>query len=76
MCAGTARKLLDVIEAGRSLEDLTVQEAAEILLFAQAAGAACIGEIGATTGVTTERVNRIIAEQGKTILSKTKFTNL
>jgi sugar/nucleoside kinase (ribokinase family) len=76
MCAGTARKLLDIIEARRRLEDLNVQEAAEILLFAQAAGAACVGEIGTTTGVTTERVNRIIAEQGKAILSKTTFTNL
>jgi len=71
MCAGTVRKLLEIVEGGRSLEALSIQEATEILLFAQASGAACVEEIGTTTGVTTERVNKILKEQGKTILSKT-----
>ncbi|MGD0329705.1 MAG: carbohydrate kinase family protein [Nitrososphaeria archaeon] len=71
MTAGTVRKLLDVIEAGRSIEDLTVQEAAEILLFAQATGGACVEEIGTTPGVNTEHVNRILDQQRETVLSKT-----
>jgi len=71
MCAGTARKLLDIVEDGRSIEELNIQEAKEILLFAQAAGAACVEEIGTTTGVTTEHVNRILKEQGERILSRT-----
>lgn len=71
MCAGTARKLLDIIETGRSLKDLTIQEASEILLFAQAAGGACVEEIGTTTGVNVEHVNRLLGQQGKILLSKT-----
>ncbi|MGQ9782163.1 MAG: carbohydrate kinase family protein [Nitrososphaeria archaeon] len=71
MCAGTIRKLLDIVEGGGSIEKLTVQEAKEILLFAQAAGAACVEEIGTTTGVTMERVSKILKEQGERILFKT-----
>jgi sugar/nucleoside kinase (ribokinase family) len=71
MCAGTTRKFLDIIETGKSLNDLTVQEATEILLFAQAAGGACVEEIGTTTGVNTEHVNRILDQQREIVLSKT-----
>ncbi len=74
MCAGTAKKLLEAIECGKALEDLSIQEVAELLLFAQAAGAACVGEIGTTTGVTLERINQILREQGRNVLSQTVVT--
>lgn len=74
MCAGTAKKLLEAIECGKALEDLNIQEVTELLLFAQAAGAACVGEIGTTAGVRIERINQILKEQGEKVLSQTVVT--
>ena len=71
MCAGIAKKLLDLLENGHNLEDLNIQEVKELLLFAQATGAACVEEIGATTGVTIERANRILGSQGEKVLAMT-----
>ncbi|MEM3504086.1 MAG: PfkB family carbohydrate kinase [Thermoproteota archaeon] len=76
MCAGVIRKLSDIVNKRKRIEDLSVEEAKEILLFAQAAGAVCVEEIGTTKGVTIERVNNIIKEQGEEIRSKTVIENI
>jgi fructokinase len=70
-CAGMIRKISELVKRGKKIGDLSVEDAKRILLFAQAAGAACVGEIGTTKGVTIERVKHIIKEQGMEILSKT-----
>lgn len=71
MCAGVIRKLSDIVDKRIRIEDLSIEEAKEILLFAQATGAACVEEVGTTTGVTIEHVNYIINEQGGRVRAKT-----
>jgi ribokinase len=70
-CAGAAWRLAAAMGAGRSLGEMDVGEVSELLLFAQAAGAACVGEIGTTPGVTAERVARLIEEQGPSLRART-----
>lgn len=72
LCAGMAMKLSEALEKGRGLEEMSYEEVAEILLYGQAAGAACVGAIGTTAGVTRERVERILKEQGSRVRAETK----
>ncbi|MBO3802729.1 MAG: carbohydrate kinase family protein [Candidatus Brockarchaeota archaeon] len=53
---------------------LPAEQVVEILEMAQAAGAACVTAIGTTTGVTAERVARIIASQGEEIKRGTRVS--
>ena len=71
LCAGILFKVYELLKSGKMLEDLSVDEVAKILLYGQAAGAACIGMIGTTPGVTSERINGILDEQGEKVLSMT-----
>jgi sugar/nucleoside kinase (ribokinase family) len=66
-CAGLALKLSEAIDGGRSLRDMSEKEVSDLLLFAQAAGAACVEEIGTTPGVTAERVAKILDKQGEAV---------
>jgi ribokinase len=66
-CAGLALKLSEAIDGGRSLRDMSEREVSDLLMFAQAAGAACVEEIGTTPGVTAERVAAIIEKQGEVV---------
>jgi len=76
LCAGIIFKIYDLLRSGKTLEDLSVDEVVKILLYGQAAGAACIGMIGATPGVTFERINGILDEQGEKVLSMTSVKKL
>lgn len=67
LCAGVALKLAGTIDSGRSLRDMSEKEVSDLLLFAQAAGAACVEEIGTTPGVTAERVANILEKQGEVV---------
>jgi ribokinase len=69
--AGIAYKLGRHLDEGRPLRDLGRGEVSEMLLYAQAAGAACVGEIGTTPGVTSERVSYLIRDQGARIRAGT-----
>ena len=71
LCAGILFKVYELLKSGKTLADLSVDEVAKILLYGQAAGAACIGMIGTTPGVTSERINGILDEQGEKVLSMT-----
>ncbi len=71
LCAGTIRALLRTVTQKRcSLSDLSEDEIAQILLEGEAAGAACVTAVGTTTAVTEENVNKILKEQGTTILKQ------
>lgn len=71
LCAGIAKKLSDALDAGKSLEELSLEEAAEVLMYGQAAGAACVEAVGTTAGVTLERVEKILREQGERVRAET-----
>jgi hypothetical protein len=58
------------LEAGH-LDRMGLDALTEMLLFGQAAGAACVEEIGTTVGVSIERVRGLLAEQGPTVRSST-----
>ncbi len=73
LCAGIIFKLSELIRSEKSLEDLSPEVIPELLIYGQAAGAACIGEIGTTPGVTADRVRRLINEQGEKVLSATSI---
>ena len=74
LSAGIITKLHHLISAGKSLETLTMDEVVDMLLFGQAAGAACVEAIGTTAGVKSERVETLIKEQGEQVKSQTKIT--
>ena len=73
LCAGILFKLIQLIRTGTKLEELPLEEISKILMYGQAAGAACIGEIGTTPGVTADRIRSLIDEQGEKILSSTSI---
>jgi len=60
----------------RKVEDLSAEDLKEVLMFAQASGAACVTGIGTTTSVTYENVNKLIESQGKSIMDSSKIYNL
>jgi len=70
-CAGLIKFIADRRLSKDELANLSVEEYAEMLLFAQAAGAACVEAIGTTTGVKLERVTQLLESQGEKILSST-----
>ncbi|MGB9805570.1 MAG: carbohydrate kinase family protein [Thermoproteota archaeon] len=53
--------------------NITIEELKELLMFGQAAGAACVTGIGTTTSVTQENVASILKLQGKHVLESTEF---
>ena len=71
--AGAALRLGRLRDAGRSLRESDDADISEILLYSQAAGAACVEEIGTTPGVTSERVAALIAQQGASVRLKTSI---
>lgn len=73
LCAGIIRKLIEHLTPGGTLEDLGFDEILEILLYGQAAGAACVGAIGTTAGVTAEKVEHLLRDQGMDVLSRTSI---
>lgn len=58
------------------LSNITVEELKELLMFGQAAGAACVTGIGTTTSVTHDIVASILSLQGKQVLDSTEVFKL
>lgn len=67
-CAGLLKSLLT---GGGTFDELDGRMLSHHLLYASASGAACVSDVGATTNVTDENVDRILAEQGEKILNTT-----
>ena len=61
---------------GIDFEAADPHEVAQVLLYAQAAGAAVVSAPGATTGVSKERVEALIEEQGGAVLESTSIEDL
>ena len=70
-CAGLIKYIVDRGFSESELINLSSEEYAEMLLFAQAAGAACVESIGTTTGVKPERIVELLRSQGEKVLSLT-----
>ncbi|MEM3897131.1 MAG: carbohydrate kinase family protein [Nitrososphaerota archaeon] len=70
LCAGIIFKLSETLPRKR-FEEISLEDVLELLLFGQAAGAACVEKIGTTPGVTAERVRSLIEEQGERIRRST-----
>jgi sugar/nucleoside kinase (ribokinase family) len=72
LCAGIAKTLSSLPQGVARFHDgLTDAYLSRMLLYSQAAGAACVGEIGTTAGVTKARVRRLVSTQGEGILRRT-----
>ncbi|MEM1728067.1 MAG: hypothetical protein QW662_06640, partial [Nitrososphaerota archaeon] len=67
---GIIFKLSETLPRKR-FEEISLEDVLELLLFGQAAGAACVEKIGTTPGVTAERVRSLIEEQGERIRRST-----
>ncbi len=75
-CAGIVRELLRRRVTKDPKEALSISSLPEILLYGQAAGAACVTGIGTTTNVTREVVQGLMDRQGKSILKATESREL
>jgi sugar/nucleoside kinase (ribokinase family) len=75
LCAGMLFKLSELLPK-RRLEEISLEDLLGLLMYGQAAGAACVKEIGTMPGVTSERVRKLIEEQGEIILSETSIEEL
>jgi len=57
------------------LSEASTEEIIDMLAYAQACGAACVEEIGCTTGVTQEKVQKILRTQGEKLKEKTQVSS-
>jgi sugar/nucleoside kinase (ribokinase family) len=73
--AGIIRYLTKRVDNLGKLEisSLTRKELLDLLLEGEAAGAACVTDVGTTRGVTVENVERILREQKGTILDQIRI---
>jgi fructokinase len=69
--AGVIYSLLER-KSFETISNITIEELEEILMFGQAAGAACVTGIGTTTSVTRENVASILSLQGEQVLDSTE----
>ncbi len=70
-CAGVIRGLLRATNCKRcKVSDLSKEGLTRVLLEGEAAGAVCVTMVGTTTAVTKENVDRLLKEQGSTILNR------
>lgn len=71
LCAGVIRAYLG--DPPSRLDDIPVESLRSMLLTGQAAGAACVTGVGATTAVTWERVESLLVGQGDTVWDGARF---
>lgn len=70
----SAGAIAHILRNDQPLDYLSKSESlSSLLLYAQAAGAACVTGLGATTTVTQGKINNILREQGEQIISHTKM---
>jgi len=73
-CAGVICGLLRAADQERSeIAELSNDELAHALLEGEAAGAACVTMVGTTTAVTKKNVDKLLKEQGSTLLEKLRL---
>lgn len=70
-CAGMIYGIIQVMHRKRiEILGLSIKSLTRILLEGEAAGAACVTAVGTTTAVTRENVDKLLREQGSTILKR------
>ncbi len=68
LCAGIVHGLVNASRRKEhSISDIAPEDLAGTLLGGEAAGAACVTEVGTTTSVTREKVDRILLDQKETV---------
>jgi len=76
LCAGIIHGLLGLIDREPSISSLSRDDAINVLLEGEAAGASCVTMVGTTTAVTSENVARILKEQGDDLRAKVRVEPL
>ncbi|MCW4049828.1 MAG: carbohydrate kinase family protein [Candidatus Bathyarchaeota archaeon] len=71
LCAGVINAFMNQNDSLMSIENTTFEALTQLLLKGQAAGAACVTGIGATTSVSQGLQENLIREQGQGILKAT-----
>jgi sugar/nucleoside kinase (ribokinase family) len=76
-CASLIHFLVKFSRGKRSIDvrALARGDLTDLLLEGEAAGAACVTEVGTTKAVTRENVNRILREQKKTIMDQIQYVS-
>jgi len=71
-CAGIICGLARMLPPkGFDIDRMSTEDLLHILLEGEASGAVCVTDIGTTTAVTRENVDRLLKEQGSTIMEHT-----
>ena len=74
LVAGIIYKLLNRgLRKRTGVDDLDSRILTDVLLYGQAAGAACVTDIGTTPGVTKKNIERILNEQGEDVQNSTNI---
>ena len=71
LCAGLIKALIDDGASPGGLSALEADELTALMLMGQAAGAACVTGLGATTAVTRRNVDSLVREQASRLLEST-----
>jgi len=70
-CAGIIYRLIQILRHKRiKIYEISTEELIHVLLEGEASGAACVTDIGTTTAVTRRKVDRLLKEQGSTIIKQ------
>ena len=73
-CAGVIHALLRLSDQeSLKITDYSKDELANVLLEGEAAGAACVTQVGTTTAVTKENVDDLLSEQASDVLENVQF---
>lgn len=71
-CAGIIYHLIQIIQHKKlDISEISTNDLTLTLLEGEAAGAACVTDVGTTTAVTRENVDKLLKEQGSIILKNT-----
>ncbi|MBS7614622.1 carbohydrate kinase family protein [Candidatus Bathyarchaeota archaeon] len=77
MCAGIISGLLKTMGRKRfGLSEISTNDLPAVLLEGEAAGAACVTMVGTTTAVTERNVKRLLDEQGREVLNRTRIRKI
>jgi len=72
-CAGIIYRLIQILSHEKTeIHKISTEELVHILLEGEASGAACVTGIGTTTAVTRRKVDKLLKEQGSTIMKQVR----
>jgi fructokinase len=72
-CAGIICRLIQILCHKKiKIYEISTEELIHVLLEGEASGAACVTGIGTTTAVTQRKVDKLLKEQGSTIMKQVR----